>query len=77
MDTTPDPTDMNAVNLWLRELAIKTVAEQSAQGKLTPAQYDYFRRGLQSLQAEWREMNPGDDEADPLAEVQRALSAVG
>ena len=68
----PDADDFDAVNKWLRQIAIDALADHVDKGNVTAQTYDYFRRALESLHDEWREAHPpvsANDAIDKMMEV--------
>ena len=73
----PDPADVDAVNLWLRSVAVEALAAELAAGTVSPQSFDYYRRALLALHSEHlaRHVDTSDD--DPVAELRAALDAAG
>lgn len=70
----PDPADRDAVNLWLRRLAIDALAAHAAAGPLAPTTYDVLRRSIQALHAEARDTEkPADAGATVLDAIEARL----
>ena len=72
----PDPGDVDAVNRWLRRVAVEALAGELAAGTVSPQSYDYYRRALLALHAEHHARHVDVSEDDPVAELRAALDAV-
>lgn len=78
----PDPPidaeDADAVNLWLRRMAIRALHShyKDTGGAVKPQTYDYFRRAIQSLTAEHHDRHPPRAADDPIADMRSELDAV-
>ena len=73
----PDAADQKAVNLWLRQLAIRALAAAAAAGPLSPSAFDLYRRSILALQDESRLLEPSSIAGETvLDEVARRLKAL-
>ena len=72
----PDPDDVDAVNRWLRRVAVEALAGELAAGTVSPQSFDYYRRALLALHAEHHARHVDVSEDDPVAELRAALDAV-
>lgn len=73
----PDASDFDAVNVWLRKMAIKLLHDHAASGLVNPQTYDYYRRAIQALTTEWREAHPEPEAQDAVDRMVDMLEQVG
>ena len=78
LSAAPPVDDVDAVNRWLRSMAIDALHKHAAAtgGAVKPQTFDYFRRAISALTEEHSERHPPRRVDDPVSRMRAALDAI-